>query len=91
MVSLNDCFDITSNLNFYRDELHYGEWINSFILKCFKENKHVVNNENKDTYYLNMNKYLDHYNFSIMNDIVDFDNDEDASKLIEQLIKEGKI
>lgn len=91
LVSLNDCFDITSNLNFYRDELHYGEWINSFILKCFKENKHVVNNENKDTYYLNMNKYLDHYNFSIMNDIVDFDNDEDASKLIEQLIEEGKI
>ena len=91
LVSLNDCFDITTNLNFYRDWIHYGDWINSFVLRCFKENRHVLNKSNYEIYLTNLRDFYWNYDFSEMNNYEDIKDDEGAKTILEELIKQGKI
>ena len=91
LFSFNDCFDITVNLNFYKDFTHYGAWVNSYILRCLKNNKHIINASNIDTYLDNFYNFYANYEFSKLNDLIDFENDEEASELILKLENEGKI
>ena len=91
LVSLNDCFDITTDLNFYTNSIHYGAWINSFILECFKNDKHVVNLDNKDEYLQKFKDFYLNYNFETINEQDDYEDDEYAKTVLDILIEEGKI
>ena len=42
--------DITLDLNNYIDNAHYGEWVNSYILKEMKAGTHLITKENLDEY-----------------------------------------
>ena len=52
LFSFNLMTDITTNLNHYKDATHYGEWINSDILKFLRGDKGKITKEN-------YNKYID--------------------------------
>lgn len=50
LYSFNLKTDITTNLDNYKDTTHYGEWINSDILKWMKNEEGLLTKENYLTY-----------------------------------------
>lgn len=46
LYSWNDQFDLTTNLNNYKDTTHYGEWINSYILTSIRNNTGRLTEDN---------------------------------------------
>lgn len=46
LFSFNSCYDIITNLDNYKDEVHYGEWINSKMLIYMKDNQYRLTREN---------------------------------------------
>lgn len=50
--------DIISDVNNYRDLLHYGDWINSFILQWMQEGKYQLTKEN---YRQHLEAQFDYY------------------------------
>lgn len=63
LFSFFDDESIICNLNNYRDTIHYGEHINSYILECMKNNKHLITKENCREYFINENKTIFEYNY----------------------------
>lgn len=52
LYSFNLMSDITTNLDNYKDTTHYGEWINSDILRYMKEEKGLLTKENYQEYLI---------------------------------------
>ena len=52
LYSFNTHYDITTDMDNYRDKLHYGEWINTDILKFMKNGEGLLTQDN----------YLDYLN-----------------------------
>lgn len=50
LYSFNNCTEITTNLNYYKDTIHYGEWINSFMLKAMRDGAYLLTGENYKNY-----------------------------------------
>lgn len=50
LFSFNTMVDITTNLNNYKDSLHYGEWINSKMLIFMKNDVGLLTKENYKKY-----------------------------------------
>ena len=50
LYSFNTVTDITCNLNNYMDSMHYGEWVNSMMLRCMKDGTCLLTKENADAY-----------------------------------------
>lgn len=50
LYSFNAVKDITCNLNNYMDSMHYGEWINSVMLRCMKDEICLLTKETVDAY-----------------------------------------
>lgn len=46
LFSFNDDFELTTDLNNYKDSTHYGEWINSYILESIRTGKHRSTSNN---------------------------------------------
>lgn len=62
------CFDenieLISNLDNYTDSLHYGEWVNSDILRWIYEGKYELNEENYVEYFERVRKLYLEYDYS---------------------------
>ncbi len=54
LFSFSDDLSITSDLNNYKDSIHYSEDINSYILQSMKEGKHRLTKDNYEEYLRNM-------------------------------------
>jgi len=50
LYSFNNQLDITADLNNYKDDIHYGEWINSLILCWMHDEKCRLTKENYEDY-----------------------------------------
>lgn len=50
LFSFNTMTDITTNLDNYKDTLHYGEWINSKMLEFMKNDVGLLTKENYKKY-----------------------------------------
>ena len=50
LYSFNDQFDITTDLNNYKDYIHYGAWVNSMILRYMQEGKCLLTPDNYEDY-----------------------------------------
>ena len=64
LYSWNDQFEITTNLNNYKDKIHYGEWVNSMILKDMKEGKGVLTSDNYKEYISKIRNYYNNFDFN---------------------------
>lgn len=65
-VSLFSFFDnhsVIENLDNYKDKIHYGEWINSEILKWLKEEKYILSKDNYTQYFNKMENYYLNYDY----------------------------
>lgn len=52
VFSFNHVDGLNTNIGNYRDSEHYGEWINSFILQCMKEDKYIITEDNYQEYLI---------------------------------------
>ena len=68
-------FDITDNLNNYKDNTHYGEWVNSWMLSQMKKDIGRLNESNYKNYFKEL---YDHYmNFDYDSLLTQTDNEDD--------------
>ncbi len=64
LFSFNNCTDITTNLDNYREDTHYGEWINSFILRSMHDGKHLLTKENYKEYLAEEKKFYTTFDYN---------------------------
>lgn len=58
--------EMISNLDNYKDIAHYGEWINSDILKWMKNGDYLLSKLNYESYYKNIEKIYVNYNYEAL-------------------------
>lgn len=63
LFSFNTCFDIICDLDNYKDLEHYGEWINSRILKWMKNGQHELTKANYKAHYEEMREFYVNYEY----------------------------
>lgn len=64
LFSFNNNFELVTNLDNYKDYTHYGEWINSYILECMKENKFLLTKNNYIEYIDQTKNFYNTYNYA---------------------------
>ena len=82
LYSFNDLFDLTMDLNNYKDYIHYGEWVNSMILRCMKEDKCRLTPENYEAYIEEELRFYTEYDYAQLNAQEDYENDAYAAFLL---------
>ena len=86
LFSFNNLTDITTDLNNYKDDRHYGEWINSLMLRYMYDGKCRLTNENYKKYLdYELNYYLT-FDYNSLNEQTDYENDYYAGALLNQTI-----
>ena len=59
LFTWNDLTDLTRNLKNYQDSVHFGEWINEFILQSMKDNYGLITQDNyKEVLEKELKNYL---------------------------------
>ncbi len=51
------------NLDNYKDNIHYAEWINSWMLECMYKGKYKLTNDNYEQYYTDVCDYYLNYDY----------------------------
>lgn len=75
LYSFNMLTDITTDLNNYKDSTHYGQWINSLMLRYMKNNKCLLTKENYRSYLDEELKFYTSFDYSSLNDQIDYEDD----------------
>ena len=84
LFSFNNRMDITTDLNNYKDNLHYGEWVNSLILCWMHDGKYQITNSNYKKYLdEERNNYIN-FDYSSLNNQIDYENDFFAAALLNE-------
>ncbi len=61
LFSFLDDFETVSNINNYRDTMHYSEDINSKMLQCMSNGEHQLTKENCKSYFERVSKFYSTY------------------------------
>ena len=64
LFSFNSRTDITTDLNNYSDDRHYGFWINSLMLKWMKDGKYQITWDNYEQYLANEYNFYSAFDFN---------------------------
>lgn len=71
LFSFNNEFDIITNLNNYKDFVHYGEWINSLILEYMAQDKCLLTKENYLSYLEKEKEFYSTFDYNSLFDQID--------------------
>lgn len=82
LYSFNNCTDITTNLNFYKDTIHYGEWINSYMLRAMRNGDCLLTKENYRSYLQEERNFYTTFDYDSLNEQIDYVDDSYAGELI---------
>lgn len=63
LYSFTNNYDLICNLDYYKDQAHYGEEVNSKILYWIKEQKYRLTNENYKQYLTDISNFYYNYNY----------------------------
>ena len=63
LYSLNDDFDLITNLSNYADDIHYHPNVNSIILQCIHDGEHEITRENAAEYIESIRKFYNAYDY----------------------------
>lgn len=75
LYSFNNFYDITTDLNNYKDSIHYGSWINRLMLYYMKSEKGLLTKDNYEDYLQDeLSTYLN-FDYDGLNEQEDYDND----------------
>ena len=83
LYSFNNLFNITTNLNHYKDDIHYGEWINSMILKCIQNDICLLTYDNYENYLEKELQFYTSFDYMQMNEQEDYEDEYYAATLVE--------
>lgn len=64
LYSFSSNFELTCNLDNYRDINHYGGWINSYILECMKNDEYLLTKDNYKEYLEDIRNFYGSYDYS---------------------------
>lgn len=81
LFSFNLRTDITTDINNYCDERHYGFWINSLILKWMSEDKYRITPENYEEYLRQEQEFYYTFDYESLNSQEDYSKDYYAAAL----------
>lgn len=63
LYSFLDCYDITTDLNNYTDDLHYTPNISRYIIDCIAGGEHMLTKENYKTYLEENRNFYMNFNY----------------------------
>ena len=63
LYSFNNHWDITTNLDNYKDMLHYGEWINAEILHMIHDDIGLLTKDNYEEYIEKEREFYSNYSY----------------------------
>lgn len=75
LYSFNNRTDIITDLNNYKDITHYGQWVNSLILKWMKDGEYRITKDNYIKYLEDEFKFYSTFDYSSINLQEDYEND----------------
>lgn len=82
LYSFNNRTDITTDLNNYKDAPHYGEWVNSYILRAMHDGECLLSKDNYKEYLANELEFYTTYDYSELNGQEDYQQDFYARALL---------
>lgn len=75
LYSFNCLTEIVTDLNNYKDIWHYGEWINSLLLRYMYEGKCLLTQDNYEEYLESELRIYSTYDYNRLNRQEDYEND----------------
>ncbi len=66
LFSFNNCTDITTNLDNYKDKTHYGEWVNSFMLQEMHDEKYILTKYNYKDYLRQEREFYTNFDYNLL-------------------------
>ncbi|MCM1303497.1 MAG: hypothetical protein NC305_05565 [Lachnospiraceae bacterium] len=84
LFSFNNRTDITTDINHYRDNDHYGSWINSLMLKWMHDGQYILTEENYKEYLWQELSFYTTYDYSLLYEQADYENDLLAEALLRE-------
>lgn len=92
LFSFNNRTDITTNLNNYKDVSHYGEWVNSFMLRALHDGKYLLTKDNYKDYLSEEEKIYTTFDYKSLAFQEDYECDFYAAALMnEEINKTRKV
>lgn len=105
IFSFNMLTDITTNLNNYKDNTHYGSWINTLMLKYMIDGKCEITADNYEQYIEDELEFYLSYDYNLLDTQEDYEYDfkalvdlkDEISELVaplifdKELISEGEL
>ncbi len=79
LFSFNAVPEIVADLNNYKDLTHYGDWINSLILRYMHDGKYRLTEENYRDYITQMLEFYTSFDYESLNTQEDYPNDFEAA------------
>ena len=86
LFSFNNRTDITTNLNNYKDATHYGEWVNSFMLRAMHDGEYLLTPNNYKEYLQKELSFYTTFDYNSLNDQEDYESDYYAGVLLNEEI-----
>ena len=86
LYSFNNCTDITTDLNNYKDSTHYGQWINSLMLKWMHDGTHLLTKDNYEDYLKEEYSFYTTFDYENLNGQEDYEADFYAGALLNEEI-----
>lgn len=87
LYSFNMLTDYTTDLNNYVDTVHYASWINTLMLRYMHDGKCLLTWENYEDYLASELEFYTTYDYSLVNEQEDYENDDYAEALLNEEIK----
>lgn len=88
LFSFNNLTDITTDINHYKDSLHYGSWINSLMLEYMHDGKCQLTYDNYEEYLEEEWNFYISFDYTSLNGQEDYRNDYDAETLLKETISD---
>ena len=82
LYGFNDRQDILTDLNNYRDQTHYGSWVNSLMLKWMHDGKYRLTPDNYKEYFEREEDFFVNYDYESLEGQQDYEADFFAGALL---------
>ena len=82
LFSFNNRTDITTDLNNYKDKMHYGSWINSIMLRWMHDGTYRLTYDNYEEYCRQEQEFYTGFDYESINGQTDYEADFYAGALL---------
>lgn len=82
LYTFNDKYEIVTDLNNYKDYAHYGQWVNSLILRWIHDGNGLLTKENYQSYIKNEYEFYSTYDYNKANSQEDYEADFHSAAIV---------